>query len=77
MTKQSYRKLRFSFNNAHRNVLNFHMRCSVSQMFVDNGLINFEALIRKLTNTFINCLTVSGNAIVRALLDNLVSRDSM
>ena len=39
--------------------------------------MNFEALIRKLTHTFINRVTVSGNAIVRAPLDNMVSRDNM
>ena len=50
---------------------------SASQMFVDNGLMNFEGLIRNLTNTFINRLTASGNGIVRALLDNMVARDSM
>ena len=53
------------------------MRCAASQKFVDNGLINLEALIRKLTNTFINRLTVYGDDIVRALLDNMITSDSM
>ena len=43
MTKQSSRKLRISYNNAHRKILNLHMRSSACQMFVDNGLMNFEA----------------------------------
>ena len=46
-------------------------------MFVDIGLINFESLILKLTNTFINRLTVSENPIVRALLDNMVLGDPL
>ena len=48
MTKQSSRKLRIAYNNAHRKILNLHMRCSATQMFVDNGLMNFEALIRNI-----------------------------
>ena len=40
---------------------------SANQIFVDNGLMSFEVLIRKLTYNFINRLTIiSGNAIVRA-----------
>ena len=76
MIKQSSRKLRIANNYVHRIIPKPHMRCSASQMFADNGFMNFEALIRKLTNTFINRLTVSGIAIVSALHDNMVSRDS-
>ena len=50
------------------------MRCSASQMYVDNNLLNFEALTRIKTNTFISSLTVSDNTIVEALLDNKVAR---
>ena len=74
MTKHSTMKLRVAYNNAHKNILKLHMRCSASQMYVDNILLNFEALIRIKTNTFISRLTVSDNTIIEALLDNRVSR---
>ena len=51
------------------------MRCSASQMFVDNNLLNFEALIRIKTNTFISRLTVYDNTIIEVLLDNGVARE--
>ena len=64
MTKHSIMKLRVAYNNAHRTILKLHMRCSVSQMYVDNNLLNFEALLR------ISHLTVSDNTIIKGLLDN-------
>ena len=45
MTKHSARILRVAYNNAHRNILKLHMRCSASQMFADNILLNFEAKV--------------------------------
>ena len=51
------------------------MRCSASQMFADNNLLNFEALMRKMSNTFINRLLSSDNAIIKVLLDNMVARE--
>ena len=53
------------------------MRCSASQMFVDNSLMKFEALILKMTNTFINRLTLTENAFMKVFLDNMIVRDSM
>ena len=74
MTKHSIRKLRVAHNNAHRKFLNLHIRCSASQMHVDNDLLNFEALIRKKTNSFIFRYTVSDNAVMKAFLDSMVAR---
>ena len=65
MTKHSTRILRVAYNNAHRNILKLHVRCSASQMFADNNLLNFEALMLKMSNTFINRLTSSDNAIIK------------
>ena len=62
MTKHSARILRVAYNNAHRKILKLHMRCSASQMFAHNNLLNFEALIRKMSNTFINRLISSDKA---------------
>ena len=45
------------------------MRCIASQMFADNNLLNFEALMRKMFNTFINRLISSDNAIIKVLLE--------
>ena len=53
------------------------MRCSASQMFADNNLLNFEALMRKMSNTFINRLISSDNAIIKVLLDIMVARERM
>ena len=53
------------------------MRCSASQMFADNNLLNFEALMRKMSNTLISRLISSDNAIVEVLLDNMVARERM
>ena len=64
MTKHSARILRVACNNAHRKILKLHLRCSASQMFADINLLNFEALMRKMSHTFINRLTSSDDAIV-------------
>ena len=47
------------------------MRCTASQMFADNNLLNFEALMRKMSNTFINRLISSDH--VKVLLDNMIA----
>ena len=73
MTKHSARILRVAYNNAHRKKL----RCSASQMFADNNLLNFEALMRKMSNTLINRLISSDNAIIKVILDNMVARERM
>ena len=70
-------KLRVAYNNAHRQILKLHMRCSVSQMYVDNNLLNFEGLTRIKINTFISRLTVSDNTIMEVLLDNSVAREKI
>ena len=44
MTQHSARILRVAYNNVHRKILKFHTRCSASQMFADNNILNFEAL---------------------------------
>ena len=75
MTKHSARILRVAYNNAHTKILKLLMTCSASQMFADNNLLNFEALMRKMSNTFINRLISSDNAIIKVLLDNLVARE--
>ena len=54
MTKRSIMKLKVACNNAHGTILKLHMVCSASQKYVDNDFINFEALIRNKTNTFIS-----------------------
>ena len=77
MTKHSARILRVAYNNAHRKILKLHMRCNASQMFADNNLLNFEALMRKMSNTFISRLISSDNAIIKVLLDNMVARERM
>ena len=46
-------------------------------MYVDNNLLHFEALMRNKTNTFISRMTVSDNAIIKVLLDNIVAREKM
>ena len=46
-------------------------------MFADNNLLNFEALMRKMYNTFINRLISSDNATIKVLLDNMVARERM
>ena len=77
MTKHSARILSVAYNNVHRKFLKLHMRCSASQMFADNNILNFEALMRKMSNTFINRLISSDNAIIKVLLDNMIARERM
>ena len=78
MTKHSARILRVAYNNAHRNILKFHMRCSASRMFADKNLLNFKILMHKMSNTFINRIIPSNNyAIIKVLLDNMVARKRM
>ena len=69
--------LRVAYNNAHRKILKLHMRCSTRQMYVDNDLLNFEALIRIKTNTFISRLTVSDNTSIKVLRDDMLAREKM
>ena len=71
MTKHSARKLRVAYNNTHRKILKLHMRCSASQMFAGDNLLNFEALMRKMSNTCINPLISSDNAIIKVFLDGV------
>ena len=79
MTKHSARILRVAYNNAHKGISRFYIRCtnSASQMFADNNLLKFEALVRKMSNTFINRVISSDNAIIKVLLDNMVARERM
>ena len=77
MTKHSARLLKVANNNAHRKILKLHMRCNASQMFADNNLLNFKALMCKLFNTFINRLTSSDNAVIKVLLGSMVVRERM
>ena len=55
------------------------MRCSTRQMYVDNDLLHFEALMRIKTNTFISRLTVSDNTTVtiKVLRDDMMARENM
>ena len=48
-TKSTFDELRVAFNNAYRRVLNLHWRCSVSVMYANFRIQNFEAVIRKST----------------------------
>ena len=77
--KHSTMYLRVAYNNAHGKILKFHMRCSTSQMYVDNDLLHFEALIRIKTNTFISRLTVSDNTTctIKVLRDDMLAREKM
>ena len=77
MTKHSARMLRVAYNNAHRKILKLHMRCSANQMFADNNLLNFEALMHKMSNTLFYRLISSDNAIIKVLLDNMVAKEIM
>ena len=77
MTKHSARILRVAYNNAHRKILKLHMRYSASQMFADDNLLNCEAFMPKMSNTFNNRLISSYNAIIKVLLDNMVARERM
>ena len=53
------------------------MRCSAKQMYAYNNLLNFEALMRKISNTFINGPIPSDNAFIKVLLHNMVARERM
>ena len=46
-------------------------------MIANNNLLNFEALMHKMSNTFINHLTSSDKAIIKVLLGNMVARERM
>ena len=65
---QSYNKLRVAFNNVHRKLLNYGKRDSASQMFVSNGLPNFDAMLRKSVYSFIQRLHKCENQLVQTLL---------
>ena len=74
ITKHSTMKLRVAYNNLNNKKFKLHMRCSASQMYVDNNLLNFEAFIRIKNNTLISRLAVSDNTFIEALFDNRVAR---
>ena len=75
MTKHLARILSIAYNNAHRKKLKLHMRCSACQMFADDNLLNFEALMRNMSYTFINHLISSDNAIIKVLPNNMVASE--
>ena len=46
-------------------------------MLADDNLLKFEALMRKMSYTFINRLTLFDKAIIKVLLGNMVARERM
>ena len=50
--KVTYNKLRVAYNNVYRRILGYSRRDSASNMFVTNGIDNFDTLIRKNVYSF-------------------------
>ena len=61
--KSSFSKIRVAYNNLYRTILHVPPRSSASEMFVDNNIPNFEALLRKEVFSFTSRLNVSTNSI--------------
>ena len=73
----TFDKLRVTFNNAYRRVLNLPWRCSASAMYANNSIQNFETVIRKFTYGFQGvCLTVARSPVASAYRLGLVERPS-
>ena len=65
--KSSFSKIRVAYNNLYRKILHIPPRSSVSKMFVENNILNFEALHRKQVFSFTFRLNVSTNSIIGAI----------
>ena len=50
--KATYNKLRVAYNNVYRHIMGYSRRDSASNMFVTNGIDNFDTLIRKNVYSF-------------------------
>ena len=64
--KSSFSKIRVAYNH-YRKILHVPPRSSASKMFVDNNILNLEALLRKKVFSFISRLNRSTNSIIRAI----------
>ena len=65
--KSTFDKLRVAFNNAYRRVLNLPWQCSASAMHANFSIQNFEVIIRKSTNGFVQRLAKSTNYFAMAI----------
>ena len=65
--KSTFDRLRVAFNNAYRRVLSQPWRCSVSAMYANFGINNFEITIRKSTYGFIQRLAKSTNSLIMTI----------
>jgi hypothetical protein len=67
---QTIQKIRVAYNNAFRFLLGYDRICSASQMLVSNGVMNFDALMRKGINDFVIRVKCAPNILVKTLTEN-------
>lgn len=73
--KQStFSSLRVGYNNALRRLLRLPARCSASTMFVSNNVQSIHLIIRRLTFSFMNRISISTNTLIRCLHNCLLNR---
>ena len=66
--------LLINYINLYRKIFGLCRRCSASEMFVTNNILNFEALVRKSIFAFISRLSISNNAIICTIQKSWVIR---
>jgi hypothetical protein len=75
--KKTFHRFRVAYNNIHRRILSLPRMSSASNMYVINNVLNFEALLRKCTNSFITRISLSENGIIQSLLSNNAAKTVM
>ena len=69
-TVRQYRQMHVAYNNDFRRLMGNHKFCSGSGMFVENGIDNFDARIRRLVNVFYQRLMCSGNSLLNYVMNS-------
>ena len=72
--KSTFNKMRVAFNNAYRRVHGLPMQSSVSAMYANFGIPNFEAVIRKSTFGFTQRLAKRTNSLIMAIESSWIVR---
>ena len=70
--KVTLQKLKVTYNNALRKLFGLRWDCRASAMYVDRGLIGFDALRRKYMTGFMERLRLMDNTLVRCLINSTV-----
>ncbi|XP_026736751.1 uncharacterized protein LOC113500241 [Trichoplusia ni] len=70
-TRSAFNTLRVLYNNAFRVMMNLPWRCSATDMFAENRVAGFVALVQRLRVSFYSRVALSNNNIVSSVFHNV------